>query len=191
MAVNRFRGVGWFLCGVVVAPACYLVNSHGAAEQAKLNATKAAIIAAQRDIRQLETEFNTRANLAQLERWNGEVLALAAPDAQQFLSGETALASLDQMPGEATLQTAALVVPTGVTAAPSVAAPLAPATQPAQGVRPGAVPVKAVAQASGDLKKLMKKASGQAVAMAETGVLSASTLDDLAKLAKREKLALR
>lgn len=191
MAVNRFRGVGWFLCGVVVAPACYLVNSHGAAEQAKLNATKAAIIAAQRDIRQLETEFNTRANLAQLERWNGEVLALAAPDAQQFLSGETALASLDQMPGEATLQTAALVVPTGVTATPSVAAPLAPATQPAQGVQPGAVPVKAVAQANGDLKKLMKKASGQAVAMAETGVLSASTLDDLAKLAKREKLALR
>lgn len=191
MAVNRFKGVGWFLCGVVVAPACYLVNSHGAAEQAKLNATKAAIVAAQKDIRQLETEFNTRANLAQLERWNGEVLALAAPDAQQFLSGETALASLDQMPGEATLQTAALVVPTGVTVAPSVAAPLAPAAQPAQGAQPGTVPAKAVAQASGDLKKLMKKASGQAVAMAETGVLSASTLDDLAKLAKREKLALR
>ncbi|UYY59564.1 hypothetical protein [Sphingomonas sp. S2-65] len=190
MAMNRFRGVGWFLCGVVVAPACYLVNSHGAAEQAKLNATKAAIVAAQKDIRQLETEFNTRANLAQLERWNGEVLALAAPDAQQFLPGETALASLDQMPGEATLQTAALVVPTGVTPAPIAAAP-AVTPQPVQGAQPGAVPVKAVAQASGDIKKLMKKASGQAVAMAETGVLSASTLDDLAKLAKREKLALR
>ena len=119
------------------------------------------------------------------------LLALNAPDAQQFLSGETALASLDQMPGEATLQTAALVVPTGVSVAPSVAAPLAPAAQPAQGGQPGTAPVKAVAQASGDIKKLMKKASGQAVAMAETGVLSASTLDDLAKLAKREKLALR
>ena len=64
MAVQGFKGLGWFLCGVVVAPACYLVNSHGAAEQAKLEATRLAIVQAQRDIRGLETEFNTRANLA-------------------------------------------------------------------------------------------------------------------------------
>ncbi|MCD2322423.1 hypothetical protein LQ953_00130 [Sphingomonas sp. IC-56] len=190
MAVNRFRGVGWFLCGVVVAPACYMVNSHGAAELAKLNATKAAIVAAQKDIRQLETEFNTRANLAQLERWNGEVLALAAPDAQQFLPGETALASLDQMPGGAEMQTAALVVPTGVSPVQPAAAPLAAQPQPEQ-TAPRAAAPKAVAQADGEMDKLMKKANRQAVAMAETGVLSTSTLDDLAKLAKREKLALR
>ncbi|MBB5710651.1 hypothetical protein [Sphingomonas xinjiangensis] len=191
MAMNRFKGVGWFLCGVVVAPACYLVNSHGAAELAKLNATKAAIVAAQKDIRQLETEFNTRANLAQLERWNGEVLALAAPDAQQFLSGEVALANLDQMPGGAEVQTAALIVPTGVASAPAVATPLPAQSQPAQAAPNVAAPAKAVAQAGEDLNKLMKKADRRAVAMTEAGVLSASTLDDLAKLAKREKLALR
>ena len=95
MAVQGFKGLGWFLCGVVVAPACYMVNSYGAAEQAKLNATKAAIVQAQKDIRALETEFNTRANMAQLERWNGEVLALTSPDASQYIS-EAALGHIDR-----------------------------------------------------------------------------------------------
>ena len=96
MAVQSFKGLGWLLCAVVVAPACYMVNSHGAAEQAKLNAMKGAILQAQKDIRGLETEFQTRANLAQIERWNGDVLALAAPAPGQYLASETALASLDE-----------------------------------------------------------------------------------------------
>jgi hypothetical protein len=201
MGVNRLQGLGWFVCGVVVAPSCYLVNSYGASEQAKLNATKASIVQAQVDIRQLETEFNTRANMAQLERWNGEVLALAAPAPQQYLASETALASLDQQDaGQAELQTAALVVPK---AAPvSAAAPVqtaaltvAPSVKPVQGA-PHDAPVKSVAQQDRELKKLMTKADRRAVAMVDKaalnrGVLSASTIDDLQKLAKREKLALR
>jgi hypothetical protein len=191
MAVNRFRGLGWFVCGVVVAPACYLVNSHGATERAKLDATKAAIVAAQKDIRQLETEFETRANLAQLERWNGDVLALAAPSAQQFLAGETALASLDQpLVAGAEVQTAALVVPVGVTPVQAAAA-VASETRPAQtaAVRP-APAAPAVAQQDKELRGLMKKADRK-VAMIEKGMLSASTISDLQKLAQREKLALR
>lgn len=192
MAVNRFQGLGWFVCGVVVAPACYLVNSHGATEQAKLNATKAAIVAAQKDIRQLETEFQTRANLAQLERWNGEVLALAAPSAQQFLPGETALASLDQpLVAGAELQTAALVVPAGVTPIQAAAAEVAPAAKPVQNAAIQTAPaVAAVAQQDKELRGLMKKADRK-VAMIEKGMLSASTISDLQKLAQREKLALR
>jgi hypothetical protein len=189
MAVHGFKGLGWFLCGVVVAPACYLVNSHGAAEQAKLNATKLAIVQAQRDIRGLETEFNTRANLAQLERWNGEVLALAAPVAQQYLASETALASLDQQPAD--IQTAALVVPAGAPAAQVAAVAVAQVTNPVQGPAQNARATKSVAQQDGELRKLMKKADRQAIASVDRGVLSASTMDDLRKLAKREKLALR
>jgi hypothetical protein len=189
MGVQGFKGLGWFLCGVVVAPACYLVNSHGAAEQAKLSATKLAIVQAQREIRGLETEFNTRANLAQLERWNGEVLALAAPAPQQYLASETALASLDQQPAD--IQLAALVVPTGVPAAQTVAAVVAPAANPVQAPAQTAAPAKSVAQQDGELRKLMKKADRQAIASVDRGVLSASTIDDLQKLAKREKLALR
>lgn len=37
----------------------------------------------------------------------------------------------------------------------------------------------------------MKKADRRAVAMVDKGVLSTSTIDDLKKLAQREKLALR
>lgn len=188
MAVQGFKGLGWFLCGVVVAPACYLVNSHGAAEQAKLEATRLAIVQAQRDIRGLETEFNTRANLAQLERWNGEVLALAAPVAQQYLASETALASLGQ---PVDIQTAALVVPAGAPAAQVAAVAVAQVTNPVQGPPQNAVAAKSVAQQDTELRKLMKKADRRAIASVDRGVLSASTMQDLQKLAKREKLALR
>ncbi|MBO9624589.1 MAG: hypothetical protein J7500_17925 [Sphingomonas sp.] len=191
MAMHRFEGLGWFLCGVIVAPACYMVNSYGAAEQAKLNATKSAILQAQRDIRQLETEFNTRANLAQLERWNGEVLALAAPAPQQFLASETQLASLDESAAGAQVQTASLVVPAGATPVQAVAAAVVPAAQPVQSAARDAEAPRAVAQQDGELRKLMKKADRRAVAMVGDGVLSASTVNDLEKLAKREKLALR
>ena len=219
MALARFEGLGWFLVGVIVAPACYLVNSQGAAEQAKLNATKAAIVTAQKDIRSLETEFNTRANLAQLERWNGDVLALAAPVATQYLPGEAALASLDRVDAQAQpVETAALVVPAAATppaapaqaaaAAPSPAPAPAPAAKPAAPVRVAAAtpthaaPAHAVsarvaamtvspAQQDGNLRKLIRKADRRAVAMMGDGVLSTSTISDLEKLAKREKLALR
>jgi hypothetical protein len=189
MGVQGFKGLGWFLCGVVVAPACYLVNSHGAAEQAKLNATKLAIVQAQRDIRGLETEFNTRANLAQLERWNGEVLALGAPAPQQYLASETALASLDQQPVD--IQVAALVVPSGAPALQTAALVVVPAANPVQSAPQPAAATKSVAQQDKELRNLMKKADRQAIASVDRGVLSASTMEDLQKLAKREKLALR
>lgn len=195
MAVQSFKGLGWLLCAVVVAPACYMVNSHGAAEQARLNAMKIAILQAQKDIRGLETEFQTRANLAQIARWNGDVLALSAPTSGQYLASETALASLDQ---PAQMQNASLIVPTGApsaqpaaavataSAAPVQATPVpAPAPAPAQ-----AVSGKSVAQQDRELHDLMKKADKR-VAMADKGVLSTSTIDDLKKLAQREKLALR
>ncbi|WP_256731408.1 hypothetical protein [Sphingomonas sp. dw_22] len=187
MAVQGFKGLGWFLCGVIVAPACYMVTSHGAAERARLKSVQAAIVQAQRDIRGLETEFNTRANLAQIERWNGDVLAMAAPEAQQYLASETALASLDRMDGQATVQTAALVVPAGVSPVQAVAAEVASNADPVQAKAAG----KSVAQQDSELRNLMKKADRKAVAMVDRGVLSASTIDDLEKLAKREKLALR
>ncbi|MCH7860905.1 hypothetical protein ACQKOH_08865 [Sphingomonas sp. NPDC092331] len=194
MAVQSFKGLGWLLCAVVVAPACYMVNSHGAAEQAKLNAMKGAILQARKDIRGLETEFQTRANLAQIERWNGDVLALAAPAPGQYLASETALASLDQ---PAQIQNASLIVPAGAPAAHSVAAVATAAAAPVQAapaLRPGSAPApsgKSVAQQDRELHDLMKKADRRAVAMVDKGVLSTSTIDDLKKLAQREKLALR
>jgi hypothetical protein len=187
MAVQGFKGLGWFLCGVIVAPACYMVTSHGAAERARLKSVEASIVQAQRDIRGLETEFNTRANLAQIERWNGDVLAMAAPAPQQYLANETQLASLDRVDTQATLQTAALVVPAGASPVQAVAATVASNAVPVQAKVPG----KSVAQQDSELRNLMHKADRKAVAMVDRGMLSASTMNDLEKLAKREKLALR
>lgn len=191
MAMRGFNGLGWFLCGVIVAPACYMVNSRGAADQAKLEAVKAAIVGAQKDIRGLETEFDTRANLAQLQRWNGDVLALAAPGAQQYLASESALADLDKATGAA-VQTAALVVPAGAVAAqPAPAAMTASAPAPAVPHAEPSVTGKSAIQQDRELRNLMKQADRKAVAMVDKKLLSASTIDDLQKLAQREKLALR
>lgn len=112
-AARRFQGLGWFAAGVVMALAFYLVSLGVAAERAKLTRQEAAIVQARRDIRQLETEFQTRANLAQLERWNGEVLALAAPRPEQFVHGVAALAGLRPGQGAPVVQLANVVVPQG------------------------------------------------------------------------------
>ncbi|MDB5712862.1 MAG: hypothetical protein JWO15_259 [Sphingomonadales bacterium] len=94
MIGQRFRPLGW-VAGVATAATClYMVSLQVAAERGKLESVEHQIASAQRDMRQLQTELGTRASLRQLEKWNGDVLALSAPKAQQFLHGEKELASL-------------------------------------------------------------------------------------------------
>jgi hypothetical protein len=94
MIGQRFRPLGW-VAGVATAATClYMVSLQVAAERGKLESVERQIASAQRDMRQLQTELGTRASLRQLEKWNGDVLALSAPKAQQFLHGEKELASL-------------------------------------------------------------------------------------------------
>ena len=107
-----FKGMGWFLCGLVVAPGCYVVMSQGAAERARVESVDRAIRQAKRDIRNLETEFKTRANFAQLERWNGEVFALGAPQPEQFAGDIAELAARGMGEGDAEMRYASYVVPT-------------------------------------------------------------------------------
>jgi hypothetical protein len=146
-AAYRLRGAGWLLTCVCVALAFYLVSLRVAEERKHVEQADARIAAAQRDIRALETEFDTRANLVQLERWNGDTLALAAPVAGQFVRDEAALASIDvqatPLPvaagGSAEVRTAAMVVP-------AIAAPAAP-------VQPQPVAVAAVSVPAHPLEK--------------------------------------
>ncbi len=107
-----FKGIGWFLCGLVVAPSCYVVMSQVAAERARVESVDRAIRQAKRDIRNLETEFKTRANFAQLERWNGEVFALGAPQPEQFAGDIAELAARGMGEGDAQMRYASYVVPT-------------------------------------------------------------------------------
>lgn len=95
MITQRFRPVGWVAGIALAATALYLVSLQVASERGRLEAIDRQIAATRRDIRQLQTEMGTRASLRQLERWNGDVLALSAPQAGQFLDDEASLDTFD------------------------------------------------------------------------------------------------
>ncbi|WP_343527901.1 hypothetical protein [Sphingomonas sp.] len=149
-AAYRLKGIGWFGSCVAVVLGFYLVSLQVASERKKLDDVNARIANAQREIRALETEFDTRANLVQLEKWNGDTLALTAPVAGQFVGDEAQLASLDVANGATPpVQTAALLVPSQPSPAPvppaqpdavavAAAQPVKPA-QPAQPIAPAPV----------------------------------------------------
>ena len=117
-AAYRLKGIGWFAVLAAVALGFYLVSLQVAAERKRLDDIDGRIATARRDIRALETEFDTRANMRQLERWNGDTLALAAPTAAQFVVDDAALASLDPTARIQPLKTALVVPAIGASAAP-------------------------------------------------------------------------
>lgn len=172
MAMYVFKGTGWFVAGLSVALGGYMVMSQGASERARLRSLDNRIVEARREIRNLETEFSTRANLATLERWNGEGIHMAAPAPQQF-AGETALADLDSVPE---VEQASLVVPTGT-----------PRAQPAVAVASRDPVNAATAQA-----KTGARPEARAVAMVDrSSLLSSSTMGDIERGAANERQALR
>jgi hypothetical protein len=95
MITQRFRPLAWVAGVGIAATALYTVSLQVANERARLQGLEDKITATKNDIRQLQTELGTRGSLRQLERWNGEVLSLVAPGANQFLPNETALAKVD------------------------------------------------------------------------------------------------
>lgn len=94
MSARGFGSVGWVAGVAATALGCYMVSLQVASTRASLEDVETQIVIAQRDIRVLQTEIGTRGRLAQLEQWNVKVLALSAPQANQFLDGEFQLATL-------------------------------------------------------------------------------------------------
>ena len=209
-AAYRLKSVWWFAACTAVVLAFYLVSLQVAAERKTLEALNGSIAATQRDIRALETEFDTRANLAQLERWNGDTLALAAPRPEQFVRDAAEFAATDprgplDLSG-AEVKTAMLVVPSlpGADAKPS-AAPSAPAVakpvpvtpaiaatvrmasakaKPSAPVQMAEIKVKPARAAPSTASPLHSKPE---VAMLDHHLLSDSTLGDLLTRARVEK----
>lgn len=190
MGTFGFGTLGKLVAVGVMAPAFYLVISQGAAERGRVEAVERSIVQARKDIRALETEFDTRANMAQLERWNGDVLSLAAPRAEQYVGGEHQLASL---PGRTEGGNVALayVVPSApmemaaATPEPTLAATAvtaAPVVAPAKTEKAKSVvkPVGAVRTAA------VVPAKARAVAMLDRTLLSDATMADLARSARKE-----
>jgi hypothetical protein len=181
MAAIGFKGFGWIAGIAVVLPACYMVTSAVAAERGRVEAVERAIIEAKRDIRGLETEFDTRANLAQLERYNGEVLALAIPRPDQYVTSDAGLAALSPL-GSAT-QYAAMVVPSGIEVPrlQQAAEPAEAAAPTSQIATPAAVEV-----ASTEVRRAVASGKAQAVAMLDRKLLSDSTIGDVVARARSE-----
>jgi len=194
-AAYRLRGLGWFASCSAIVLGFYLVSLQVASERNRLDALNARIRAAERDVRALETEFDTRANLQQLERWNGDVLALSSPTAGQFVRDGQQLASLradapvPAAAGEVRMQTAALVVPAYHSGVPAPAAPApAPAVAP---VRDPAAPVRVAAATpakvpAGGVGVAPARPVPQRVAMLDRELLSRDTFGDLVSGARAE-----
>ncbi len=198
MAIKALSGFGWFLTCAVVTPACYLVSSQVAAERSKVEAVERAMLQAHKDIRGLETEFDTRANLAQLERWNGEVMRYTAPTPSQFLASDTELAALRPMEGDGTAERyAAMVVPQGlpeVVSGPDVASDAVAAVKPAvekAAPAPVAVAAAAVAKPKRAAAPAPVVAKDKAVAALDRSLLKDSSFGDLMQGVRAEARKLR
>ncbi|WP_156357891.1 MULTISPECIES: hypothetical protein [unclassified Sphingomonas] len=188
MGAFGFGALGKLVALGVMAPAFYLVISQGAAERGRVEAIERSIVQARQDIRSLETEFDTRANMAQLERWNGDVLSLAAPRAEQYVGGEHQLASLPGRTEGGNVALAYVVPSAPMEAAPApepalaAAAPVAASAparvEPARNVKP----VGPVQTARADVIP----AKARAVAMLDRTLLSDATMADLARSARKE-----
>ena len=188
MIAQRFRALGWVGGIASAATGLYLISLQVAAERARLEDVDKRIVSVRREMRQLQTELGTRGSLRQLERFNSETLALAAPRAAQYLHGDAQFASL-------TLRTrpASVVEPTA--AVVTAAASHAPAAVPAivERAPPAPPPVQRAAfvpehRAIPHFERAAFVPAPHAirVAMMERAVIDRSTLGDLARTAAQE-----
>jgi hypothetical protein len=195
MIAQRFRPIGWVAGVAVAACALYMISLQVASERGKLEEIDRKIAATKREVRQLQTELGTRASLRQLERWNGDVLALSAPSAGQYLSDEAALASVDRsqlgtasaapppvMMAVMSANTEAPVAEKPVLAAITEKTPPKPLTKVdrivQQAIAPRTPPAMANRRTSPTTVKLAK---------VENSLLDRGTLGDLTQKARRER----
>jgi hypothetical protein len=95
IAVKRLQSLFWVLLVALGALGAYLVSLRVATERNELMKVRTQIAQARGDIRYLETEFDSRANMRQLEKWNADDFRYSALAADHYLEGERALAHLD------------------------------------------------------------------------------------------------
>lgn len=96
MMARCFKPVGWVAAVAGAALGCYMLSLNVAAERAELAKIERKIMATKHDIRSLQTELGTRGRMAQLDRWNADVLALSSPLPAQFLDSAFTLARFEQ-----------------------------------------------------------------------------------------------
>ncbi|QLC23310.1 hypothetical protein HFP51_14580 [Parasphingopyxis sp. CP4] len=95
---RKFRSVTWAAAVASAALSCYLISHRVAAERTALASVERDIQQARDDILSLNTEFQTRSRMSQIEMWNRRDFVLEVPGASQFVHGEIALAGLLDRP---------------------------------------------------------------------------------------------
>ncbi len=154
MIAKGFRPVVWvFMIGVAVL-GCYMLNLRVAAERAELARLDRRIIATQQSIRALQTEVGTRSRIPQLQDWNNDVLALAAPVIGQYVQRDVNLARFDTRQPQLADQAEVRLASAETGAAPQVAngpdesRAATPAPQPAVAASPAAIARPEIRRAS-------------------------------------------
>lgn len=98
IAIKRLQNIMWILVVAFGALSAYLISLRVATERNQVQSLERRIFHVRSDIRYLETEFEARANMRQLEKWNADDYRYGAPQAAQYLPDERALASLQGVP---------------------------------------------------------------------------------------------
>lgn len=170
MIARGFKSVIWVATVGSAALGCYMVSLRVATERNELAKVERQIIEARRDIRSLQTELGTRGRMTQLEQWNAEVLALAAPSSAQFMKDEFTLARLYREDPTVAERSAEV----------RLASAEAPAARPAEAAKPEApAAVQAVAERPAAAAPLIHRASftpGEPAAKPERPQPAAPTL---------------
>jgi hypothetical protein len=129
MIARGFKPIGWVAAVGTAALGCYMLSLQVASERADLSNLQRRIVATRQQIRSLQTELGTRGRLQQLEQWNDEVLALAAPVSGQYLHSSVQLARfVTTTPGALAAPAEIRMAAAGAAPAP---APAVPAAAPA------------------------------------------------------------
>ncbi len=127
MIARGFRPVVWVFAVGVAVLGCYMLNLRVAAERAELARLDRQIVVTRQNIRALQTEVGTRSRIPQLEEWNNDVLALAAPATGQYLQRNVSLARFDtrqpQLADQAEVRLASAETGAAPAGAPAAAAP--------------------------------------------------------------------
>jgi hypothetical protein len=189
MAARKLQGIGLVLLVLIIAMMLYPVSLKVAATRSELAQINRQIDRTRDNIRYLESELAVRASMRQLEQWNADTFGYSAPSADQYLSNERQLASLDRLPrargaNEVTPVLMAMVTPVAL---PKSALPGAAQAKPAAKA-PVAKPVQ-LAQAdirSDAAPRLAPTRRREQLKMIEDQLLAESTLADLKRAAARE-----
>ncbi|ALH81188.1 hypothetical protein [Sphingopyxis macrogoltabida] len=197
MAARKLQGIGLVLLVLIIAMMLYPVSLKVAATRSELAKINRQIERTRDNIRYLESELAVRASMRQLEQWNADTFGYSAPSADQYLSNERQLASLDRLPrargaNEVAPVLMAMVSPVGT---PAVGTPAKAETKPEAVKASAAKPVQlAQADIRGDdvrsdaAPRLAPTRRREQLKMIEDQLLAESTLADLKRAAAREAM---